>query len=506
MSAGSRQFACGSIGAGRSPTDGSRLYAAAPLTLDDVKDATGEGVATRARSRTGRDAARRSISPSKHLIALQDAKVPGSVIDLMVALSYPDRFVVERRRADAIARAMPFIDDPFFLGWAFGYPMWSDYGFYSPLYGPYSPYFYSPFLSVSAVVQPCTPTTAAADFVVIGGGWRRVVVSNRADVGRSLMVSGTRAFARAKRSHAPGKRVGGSSRESSSGGIVIIVMRQAVAAAAARRAQWLLERWRRRRRRPQRPTALRFPDVMTDLSESRWSGALRLIVVRMARDVARRSLDCAAADGSSNQPRTGVDGQSEGRARRRACAPRPECVNPKIPAAECNVGATPINGRTRRWATVRSSSSLRSRTSQSARRRHGASAPAVVDRVPARRQDPRHRARRPAPHHPTTACSTRPRLPARPQVHAAGLQGLMDVVLHPRFAENHYVYLAYHKPVPFPDAPPTARHAGDGWRDDAGTRTFGTARRSPTSATSSHPARHAPSRRASDSGATACST
>ncbi len=25
---------------------------------------------------------------------------------------------------------------------------------------------------------------------------------------------------------------------------------------------------------------------------------------------------------------------------------------------------------------------------------------------------------------------------------------MMDVVLHPRFAENHFVYLSYHKPVP----------------------------------------------------------
>lgn len=28
-----------------------------------------------------------------------------------------------------------------------------------------------------------------------------------------------------------------------------------------------------------------------------------------------------------------------------------------------------------------------------------------------------------------------------------GLQGLMDVALHPRFAENAWVYLAYHKPT-----------------------------------------------------------
>jgi glucose/arabinose dehydrogenase len=34
-----------------------------------------------------------------------------------------------------------------------------------------------------------------------------------------------------------------------------------------------------------------------------------------------------------------------------------------------------------------------------------------------------------------------------PQVRAAGLQGLMDVVLHPRFVENKWIYLSYHKPA-----------------------------------------------------------
>jgi glucose/arabinose dehydrogenase len=39
--------------------------------------------------------------------------------------------------------------------------------------------------------------------------------------------------------------------------------------------------------------------------------------------------------------------------------------------------------------------------------------------------------------------------PARgvPAVRSAGLQGLMDVVLHPRFAENRWVYLSYHRPA-----------------------------------------------------------
>src|SRR4030095_14558351 len=44
-----------------------------------------------------------------------------------------------------------------------------------------------------------------------------------------------------------------------------------------------------------------------------------------------------------------------------------------------------------------------------------------------------------------------------PAVHASGLQGLMDVVLHPRFAENHFIYLAYHKPV----KGPTGTEAGE---------------------------------------------
>ena len=40
-----------------------------------------------------------------------------------------------------------------------------------------------------------------------------------------------------------------------------------------------------------------------------------------------------------------------------------------------------------------------------------------------------------------------------PAVRAAGLQGLMDVVLHPRFADNKWIYLSYHRPV---GNPPTA--------------------------------------------------
>ena len=34
-----------------------------------------------------------------------------------------------------------------------------------------------------------------------------------------------------------------------------------------------------------------------------------------------------------------------------------------------------------------------------------------------------------------------------PAVRSRGLQGLMDVVLHPRFADNHWIYFSYHRPA-----------------------------------------------------------
>lgn len=53
-------------------------------------------------------------------------------------------------------------------------------------------------------------------------------------------------------------------------------------------------------------------------------------------------------------------------------------------------------------------------------------------------------------------------LPA--DIQAQGLAGLMDVQLHPKFAENKLVYITYHKkPVPKPgDAPPAAGGRGGG--------------------------------------------
>jgi hypothetical protein len=122
--------------------------AATALTIDDVKEASAK-VSPRALEAALVETRASFDLTSKRLLELDAAGVPASVVDLMVALSYPDRFVIERRAAVDRAQA-PFIDDPFTLGWGgFGFSPWSDlygfYGFYSPLYGPYSPYYYSPF-------------------------------------------------------------------------------------------------------------------------------------------------------------------------------------------------------------------------------------------------------------------------------------------------------------------------------------------------------------------------
>jgi glucose/arabinose dehydrogenase len=48
-----------------------------------------------------------------------------------------------------------------------------------------------------------------------------------------------------------------------------------------------------------------------------------------------------------------------------------------------------------------------------------------------------------------------PGIPAVKTGGEGGVQGLMDVVLHPRFSENHWVYFTYHKPAPNGDGATT---------------------------------------------------
>jgi glucose/arabinose dehydrogenase len=51
-------------------------------------------------------------------------------------------------------------------------------------------------------------------------------------------------------------------------------------------------------------------------------------------------------------------------------------------------------------------------------------------------------------------------VPGIPEVRAQGLQGLMDLALHPRFSENKLIYFTYHKPNPNPPANAPANTPG----------------------------------------------
>jgi glucose/arabinose dehydrogenase len=147
--------------------------------------------------------------------------------------------------------------------------------------------------------------------------------------------------------------------------------------------------------------------------------------------------------GAGGRGQAGGGGQGRG-------APRPECVNPKIPAAECNIGATAIQ-----WADPPLGDGpflIESALPQHRNLR-------VV--VMARLEQPWSIAFLPDGAILVTERAGRLRIIRNgtldpnpvagvPAVRAGGLQGLMDVVLHPRFAENRWVYLAYHKPVTVP--------------------------------------------------------
>ena len=116
------------------PASAVPAIVATRLTIEDVKEASAK-VSPRAVEAALIETGAVFDLDGRTLLDLDDAGVASSVVDVMVALSYPDRFVVERSRDDRGGRTV-FLNDPFGI----------DYGFYSPLYGSlYYPYYYSPF-------------------------------------------------------------------------------------------------------------------------------------------------------------------------------------------------------------------------------------------------------------------------------------------------------------------------------------------------------------------------
>lgn len=105
------------------------------FTLDEVKDATGK-VSTAAIEAALVETGAGFNLTAKSVKDLHSNGVPERVIDLIVALSYPEKFAIQRA---AYAVPPPSIyRDPFGPGWSYGYPY-----YYDRYYG--SPYFYEPF-------------------------------------------------------------------------------------------------------------------------------------------------------------------------------------------------------------------------------------------------------------------------------------------------------------------------------------------------------------------------
>lgn len=159
------------------------LYSgAASFTLDDVMEAHAKvspAVLEAALAETGARFALRA----RDLVALDDAGVPGPVIDLMVAASYPQKFQVERRAPARVDTFSPAFDSGFWGGyWGLGYPYLYSYpGYYVDYRDYYSPYGYgypgSYYYYPGSSVVSAGDDAAAADAggrAVNGVGYTRV--------------------------------------------------------------------------------------------------------------------------------------------------------------------------------------------------------------------------------------------------------------------------------------------------------------------------------------------
>ncbi len=121
----------------------------APLTIDDVKEASGKVSGSAVEAALIATNARFDLN-SRRLIDLDDAGVPDNVIDVMVALSYPERFVVERANTGGTGSFFDPAGNSYFGSSLFS-AAYSDWPyFYGSLMYPYGAdlydaYYYSPF-------------------------------------------------------------------------------------------------------------------------------------------------------------------------------------------------------------------------------------------------------------------------------------------------------------------------------------------------------------------------
>ena len=142
---------------------------------------------------------------AKQLVELDDAGVPDSVIDLMIGLSFPKRYVVERATSGG-GGFSGFSNEldlwPYMAMWPYAgmWPGLADPFFYSPFYSAYYSSFYSPFgYRYWGYFDPRYNNYYNSGFVVIdSGGGGGGTVTPPSSTGEGRVVDG-RGYTRIRR-------------------------------------------------------------------------------------------------------------------------------------------------------------------------------------------------------------------------------------------------------------------------------------------------------------------
>jgi hypothetical protein len=189
--------------------------AGASWTVEDIKEASAKVSPAALEAALIESDARLPLS-SRSLVALDEANVPDGVIDLLVALSHPEKFQIERRAEASLDLYAPGYAGAAwsgYSGYGFGYPYLSgyqdyygNYGYYvSPfsygyygLYGGYPGYSgYYPGSAITIGVDPVPPQDSGNGRVINGVGYTRVrpreAQTADSDGGRSGTASSGRA-------------------------------------------------------------------------------------------------------------------------------------------------------------------------------------------------------------------------------------------------------------------------------------------------------------------------
>jgi hypothetical protein len=160
----------------------TRARASRDIEVDDVEEAAARIDARAVEVWVATNETEFELSGTE-LVRLADSGLPESVIDVMVAVSYPDRFVVTPEGADAAERTLDgvygagyrrgfrsYLWDPYYRPIGFGYYRYAPFGYYGYGYGGYYGGYYG-YRPATIIVQPAP--SGSRGRMVPGRGYTR---------------------------------------------------------------------------------------------------------------------------------------------------------------------------------------------------------------------------------------------------------------------------------------------------------------------------------------------